>query len=172
MDGPLANDTITYTYDELGRVVNRAINGVATTQVHDALERVTSETNVLGTFTYGYVGATGRLQLVTYPNGQTSSYAYFDTLGDLRLQAIHHRKPDTSTLSKFDPSTLLGVALSLSKDDFAYDTVGNILTWQQQADSDAPTVWQYGFDRADQLTAAVHQTTGGTPAILKRYAYT
>src|SRR5450759_4305397 len=108
---------------------------------------------------YGYVGATGRLQLVTYPNGQTSSYAYFDTLGDLRLQAIHHRKPDTSTLSKFDPSTLLGVALSLSKDDFAYDTVGNILTWQQQADSDAPTVWQYGFDRADQLTAAVHQTT-------------
>src|SRR5450759_2981136 len=61
--------------------------------------------------------------------------------------------------SKFDPSTLLGVALSLSKDDYAYDTVGNILTWQQQADSDAPTVWQYGFDRADQLTAAVHQTT-------------
>jgi len=172
VDGPLANDTITYTYGELGRVVNRAINGVATTQVYDALEWVTSETNVLGTFTYGYVGATGRLQLVTYPNGQTSSYAYFDTLGDLRLQTIHHRKPDTSTLSKFDPSTLLGVALSLSKDDFAYDTVGNILTWQQQADSDAPTVWQYGYDRADQLTAAVHQAAGGTPAILKRYAYT
>jgi RHS repeat-associated protein len=159
VDGPLTNDTITYTYDELGRVVSRAINGAAntTTQVYDALGRVTSETNVLGTFAYAYVGVTGRLQLVTYPNGQTSSYAYFDTVGDLRLQTIHHRKPDTSTLSKFD---------------YTYDSVGNILTWQQQADSDAPTVWQYGYDRADQLTAAVHQTTGGTPAILKRYAYT
>jgi hypothetical protein len=117
----------------------------------------TTEVNVPGTFTYGYVGATGRLQLVTYPDGQTSSYAYFDTVGDLRLQTIHHRRPDNSTLSKFD---------------YTYDSVGNILTWQQQTDSDAPTVWQYGYDRADQLTAAVHQTTGETPAILKRYAYT
>jgi RHS repeat-associated protein len=48
----------------------------------------------------------------------------------------------------------------------------NIVTWQQQADSDAPTLWAYGYDRADQLTRAVHQTTGGTPSIIKRYAYT
>ena len=158
VDGPLTNDTIAYTYDELGRVVSRSNNGAAntTTQVYDALGRVTSETNVLGTFTYGYVGATGRLQLVTYPNGQTSSYAYFDTLGDLRLQTIHHRKPDASTLSKFD---------------YTYDAAGNILTWQQQADSNAPTLWRYGYDRADQLTAAIHQTTDATPAIIKRYAF-
>lgn len=116
MDGPLTDDTITYTYDELGRVVSRAINGAAntTTRVYDALGRVTSETNTLGTFTYAYVGATGRLQLVTYPNGQTSSYAYYDNLNDQRLQTIHHRKPDTTTLSKFD---------------YTYDVAGNILTW-------------------------------------------
>jgi YD repeat-containing protein len=29
VDGPLANDTITYTYDALGRVATRAVNGVA-----------------------------------------------------------------------------------------------------------------------------------------------
>jgi len=48
VDGPLVNDTITYTYDELGREVTRAINGAAnrTTQVYDALGRVTTETNV------------------------------------------------------------------------------------------------------------------------------
>jgi RHS repeat-associated protein len=158
VDGPLTNDTIAYSYDELGRVLSRSINGAAntTTQVYDALGRVATETNVLGTFTYTYVGATGRLQLVTYPNGQTSSYDYFDTLGDLRLQTIHHRKPDTSTLSKFD---------------YTYDAAGNILTWQQQADSAAPTIWRYGYDRGDQLTAAVHETTDPTPAIIKRYAY-
>ena len=33
VDGPLPNDTITYAYDELGRVVTRAINGVAATQI-------------------------------------------------------------------------------------------------------------------------------------------
>jgi RHS repeat-associated protein len=158
VDGPLTDDTIAYSYDELGRVFSRSINGAAntTTQVYDALGRVTTETNVLGTFTYAYVGATGRLQLVTYPNGQTSSYAYFDTLGDLRLQTIHHRKPDASTLSKFD---------------YTYDAAGNILTWQQQADSAAPTIWRYGYDRADQLTAAVHETADPTSAIIKRYAY-
>ena len=31
VDGPLSNDTITYDYDELGRVVTRAINGSANT---------------------------------------------------------------------------------------------------------------------------------------------
>lgn len=159
VDGPLPNDIITYTYDELGRVASRVINGPAntTTQVYDALGRVTTETNVLGTFTYGYVGATGRLEQVTYPNGQTSSYAYYDNLGDGRLQTIHHKRPGGATLSKFD---------------YTYDVVGNILTWRQQADSDAPTLWTYGYDAADQLASALHQTTGGTPSILKRYAYT
>ncbi len=99
---------------------------------------------MLGTFTYGYVGATGRLASVTYPNGQTSSYAYYDNVGDLRLQTIHHQRPGGATLSRFD---------------YTYDVVGNILTWQQQADSAAPTVWRYGYDAADQLTSAVHQTT-------------
>ncbi len=31
VDGPLTNDIISYTYDALGRVVTRAINGTANT---------------------------------------------------------------------------------------------------------------------------------------------
>ena len=156
VDGPLTNDTITYQYDELGRVVSRAINAVAATQAYDALGRVTTETNVLGTFGYGYDGVTARLASVTYPNGQASRYTYLDTAGDRRLQTIHHLKPDSSTLSKFD---------------YTYDEVGNILTWQQQAESAPPTVYQFGYDAADQLTAATKQTTDPTPTVLKRYAY-
>ena len=139
MDGPLTDDTITYTYDELGRVTSRAINGVAASQAYDPLGRVTTETNVLGTFTYGYDGVTSRLATVSYPNGQTSAYRYFDNLGDRRLQTIHHQYPDGSTLSRFD---------------YTYDAVGNIRTWRQQADATA-VVWDYGYDAADQLTGAV-----------------
>jgi len=41
--GPLANSTISYSYDQLGRVVNRSINGAANSMsiVYDALGRVT-----------------------------------------------------------------------------------------------------------------------------------
>jgi hypothetical protein len=50
---------------------------------YDALGRLTSETNVLGPL-YPCLRRRHRLQLVTYPTGQTSSYAYYDSLGDER----------------------------------------------------------------------------------------
>jgi RHS repeat-associated protein len=156
VDGPLTNDTITYQYDELGRVVSRAINGVAATEAYDALGRMTTQTNVLGTFGYGYDGVTARLASVAYPNGQTSSYSYLGNVGDRLLQTIQHQKSDSSTLSKFD---------------YTYDALGHILTWQQQADSVAPTVYKFGYDPSDELTAATNQTTGPTPMILNRYMY-
>jgi YD repeat-containing protein len=72
-DGPLPTDTVTYSHDQLGRVTTRAINGSANTvTAFDSLGRVTSETNVLGTFTYTYDGPTGRVATVAYPNQQTS----------------------------------------------------------------------------------------------------
>jgi len=55
VDGPLTDDTIAYTYDELGRVLSRAINGVAASQAYDALGQVTSRTDAVGrqtTYTY------------------------------------------------------------------------------------------------------------------------
>jgi YD repeat-containing protein len=157
IDGPLTNDTIAYTYDELGRVVQRTINGTAN-QVDwtfDALGRVTSEENLLGEFTYTYHGVTNRLNTVTYPNNQTSTYSYLDDEHDHRLQTIHHKYPNTSTLSKFD---------------YTYDAVGNILTWRQQADS-AAVLWKYGYDQADQLTVAVKHATDTPQTVIQRYAY-
>jgi RHS repeat-associated protein len=157
VDGPLANDVIAYSYDPLGRVTTRTINGAANsvTSAFDALGRVTSEANVLGAFTYGYDGVTSRVASVAYPNGQTSAYSYLPNSGDHRLLTIHHRYPSQATLSKFD---------------YTYDTVGNITTWRQQAESTA-TVWAYGYDGADQLTRADQWSTAAMPAIVKRYAY-
>jgi YD repeat-containing protein len=52
--------TITYAYDELGRPVHRAINGVDSAMTFDAAGRRTGVTNALGTFAYGYDGSTAR----------------------------------------------------------------------------------------------------------------
>jgi RHS repeat-associated protein len=154
--GPLSNSTIAYSYDELGRLSGRSINSVAATSVYDELGRVTSVTNALGSFTYGYVNQTSRLQSVTYPNGQTGGYSYFPNSGDHRLQEILNQKTGSVTISKFD---------------YTYDPVGNIQTWTQQTDSNQPNAYDLLYDATDQLTNATWRTTDTVPAILKRYGY-
>jgi RHS repeat-associated protein len=156
VDGPLSNDTVSYAYDELGRVVSRSINGVTATWTYDALGRVSGDTNPLGSFTYGYDGTTGRLLSMTYPNGQSTNYAYYPNSGDHRLQEIHHRRSGGATLSKFN---------------YSYDVVGNIKVWTQQTDSNPAKAYDLGYDAADDLTAATWRTIDPTPVILKRHVY-
>jgi RHS repeat-associated protein len=156
VDGPYTNDTLGYGYDELGRVVSRTLNGVTSTWSYDALGRLSSQGDPIGTFAYTYVGTTGRLQALTYPNGQVSSYTYLPNSGDQRLQEIHHKTSASGT--------------TLSKFTYAYDAVGNIKTWTQQYGATA-NAYDLGYDAVDQLTAATHRTTDPTPSVLKRYAY-
>jgi RHS repeat-associated protein len=156
VDGPLANDTISYTYDELGRVQTRTLSGVTDTWNYDALGRLQTEVDPIGTFTFGYDGATARLQQLAYPNGQTSTYSYFGNTGDRRLQDIHHQTGSGGTLSRFT---------------YAYDGVGNITTWTQQYGTDIKA-YDLTYDAADQLTGAAYRTTDATPTIVKRYGYT
>jgi YD repeat-containing protein len=153
VDGPLADDPITYGYDALGRVVSRTLNAVTSTWTYDALGRLASQEDPIGTFAYAYDGATSRLASLTYPNGQTSTYVYFPNAGDARLQEIHHRTPGGATLSRFA---------------YTYDAVGNISTWTQQHEQ-TTRAYDFAYDATDQLTGAVYRTTDPTPTILKRY---
>jgi RHS repeat-associated protein len=148
IDGPWVNDTIAYIYDELGRVTNRSINGVAQTSSYDAAGRVTNISNTLGTFTYAYDGATYRLASATHSAGLKSVFTYFPNNQDRRLQRITNLKPDGVT--------------PLSVFDYTYDADGRILSWKQQQDNDSAgaKTWSLGYDNADQLTSAL--ITGGT----------
>jgi RHS repeat-associated protein len=157
VDGPLSNDVITYSYDELGRMLSRAVNGVTLTYAYDLLGRIMSETNVLGGFNYQYDGVTNRVLALNYPNGQITTYAYYGNSGDHQLQEIHHKNVGGATISKFI---------------YSYDAVGSIKTWTQQTDTNAPKAYDLEYDWASRLRSATWRTTDPTPTILKRYVYT
>lgn len=154
-NGPLDNDLIEYSYDQLGRVSSRFINGVASSSVFDALGRITSASNALGTFGYYYVNQTNDLDSIIMANGQTTIFNYFDNIGDRRLKEIWNKKKGGATLSKFD---------------YEYDDEGQITKWTQQTANNTPKFYELGYDLSHQLTSATlkDQTTNG---VLKRYAY-
>jgi RHS repeat-associated protein len=158
IDGALANDTITFTYDQLGRVTARAVNGTANSETwtFDSLGRVGTNVNKLGTFANTYVGVTQRLSKMTYPGGASASYTYFPNSGDKRLQQIKNLNSKNALLSQFD---------------YTYDVEGEILTWTKNyAGLAAPQRFDFGYDTADRLTTAPLKNAT-TNALIKQYTY-
>ncbi len=141
VDGPWSNDTITYTYDKLGRPTNRSINGTAETAVFDAAGRPSSVTNPLGTFTYAYVPNTFRLASVSHSAGMSTVFSYLGNAQDRRLSRIRNLKPGGTT--------------PISTFDYTYDAEGRIQNWTQQNDTASAQTWELSYDSADQLAAAV-----------------
>jgi len=145
IDGPLPNDTITFTYDSLGRVESRAINGVGIRRSWDALGRMTQLTNVLGLFTYAWEGASFRLSTVNLPNGQQSLFTYFNNQKDQLLREITHLKPDATILSRFT---------------YDYNTLHQITNWTQLQDG-ITRLWTPGYDATERLTAVAETGASG-----------
>jgi RHS repeat-associated protein len=155
VDGPLANDTITFGYDELGRRVSTAINGVASMITYDAAGRIASATNALGAFTYGYDGSSGRLASLALPNGQTEERSYGSNLEDLTLQRITH-KVGATPVSEF----LYGRDIPANR----------IKIWSQQGGGQSPTLHSFVYDPADQLVSATLTNAGNLVGTFA-YAY-
>jgi len=158
LDGPLSDDTVTYQYDELSRVTNRAINSVAQKLTFDSLHRITNVNNALGSFTNVYVGATARISTNFYPNGQRTVFGYYANTNDQRLQTIQNLKGNGTNISKFD---------------YTYDAGdnGQISTWTQQADANTPNVLVTEYDPVDQLLGVTVRSNSVTGAILKQFVY-
>jgi YD repeat-containing protein len=115
IDAPLANDTITFSYDQLGRVTNRSVNGTANSEAwtFDSLGRVSTDVNKLGTFTNTYVGVTNRLSKIAYPGGASANFTYFPNAQNKRLQQIKNLNNNTNANKQL-----------ISQFDYTYDVEG------------------------------------------------
>ncbi len=161
--GPLANSTVAFTYDELGRTLSTSINGAANTMTarYDTLGRIDRTTSLLGTFDYAYVGVTGRLQRVDLPNGQKTFFEYHPNTaptgtgnGDQRLREIRNLTPSGATLSTHG---------------YTYDMNGLIQTWSQQIDASPAVTASFEYDNANQLVGALMPV--GYSSTLKSHRY-
>ncbi len=153
--GPLTNETVSYNYDQLGRVVQRSVDGVAAIWSFDAENRVTSETNALGNFSYAYDGASSRRLSQSFPNGLAASWSYGDNLHDLDLQQAAYAIGATPVCQ------------------FAYGrdiAAGRITNWVQQAGAQTPSIYNFGYDADDQLLSAT-VSSGGDQVNAYSYLY-
>ena len=143
VDGPLPNDTLAYSYDALGRNTGYAINGVGESRTFDAIGRLLTVTNPLGNFGYTFVGATGRMNAVTYPNGMTCGYNYFPLTGDFRLKDIIYTLSGSTQLSQYS---------------YQYNVVGDVTRWTQiSPQANLNRSWLCSYDAGDQLTSVASQ---------------
>jgi RHS repeat-associated protein len=158
IDAPLANDTITFNYDPLGRVTKRSINGLVNEDswTFDSLGRVSTEKNKLGTFTNSYVGVTNRLSKIAYPGAASANYIYFPNAQDKRLQQIKNLNNNNQLISQFD---------------YTYYVEGQVRTWTQNNPSlSTPQYFDLAYDDADQLwTAPLKNVSTGT--VITQYTY-
>src|SRR5262249_795916 len=112
--------------------------------------------NKLGSFNYAYVGVTGRLQTLSYPNGVTANYVYFPNLQDKRLQQIKNQTSASVLLSQFD---------------YTYDYEGEIKTWKKNYPGLSSTQrYDLTYDNADQLTNAPLKNDS-TNGLVRQYIY-
>lgn len=159
VDGPLGNDTLTYGYDSLGRPASRALGtGNTSTLDFDALGRLQTLTNPLGSFAYNYVGATGRLDRLDLPGGLRTQLSYRPLSEDFRLEGISHQTSASAVLSAHT---------------YTQSVTGRITAWTQQLSGQPNREWSYGYDAVDQLngaTVATPSVVGSTPATA-RYHY-
>jgi RHS repeat-associated protein len=151
--GPLPNDTITYGYDELGRRVSTAINGVGAVKTYDAAGRVIGETNVLGSFSYAYDGSSVRVASKIFPNGQTASLSYGGNLQDNALQQITYQV-GAAPISQFTYGREL--------------PADRITAWSQKAGAQSADLHTLGYDAANQLLSDAVTNAG---ALVNAFAY-
>jgi RHS repeat-associated protein len=172
-------DTLTYTYDALGReltdvltntLFSPAVNVRSNAFSYDVLGRITSDAaNWLGVFNFTYAGASARLASIIYPVSQTTSFGYYDVQTDLRLKTMTNAYAGT-VLSSFDygynregrMTNQVGRisqppnAGRITTSQFGYDAVGQLAT---ASSNSSPSYFQYSYDLAGNRVTEQNDTS-------------
>jgi RHS repeat-associated protein len=114
-----AVDTITYSYDALGRVVDRGVNGVSQSVTFDPLGRPASMSNALDAFTYTYADETPRVTGVTSTHGPRLTLGYYDPSS----------APGQNELLQQMTYAIPGGGQTLSQFSYTYDADSDVKTY-------------------------------------------
>ena len=174
VDGPLTDDTFTYSYDSMGRVNGRSLGGAGTTntasfEFNDPLGRLTKVTSPLGQFVPSYEGVTGRVSAVQSNVGLKTIYSW-EASGDRRLTGIRYEDGSAAALAQFG----YGYLLPNSQNDPTAQ-IRQWTQWQRNLGGTPATQgrrWDLRYDAVDQLTeAAKVNTSNGTLQSSLGYGY-
>ncbi|MEO6907155.1 MAG: hypothetical protein ABI210_04620, partial [Abditibacteriaceae bacterium] len=152
VDGPWANDALSYAHDSLGRETGVGVNGTTVaTYGYDDLSRLSGLNSIAGNFTYNYVGDSGLMNEIDLPNGAKSTFTY-DPLE--RLTQVQSMTSGSANIAKF--------AYTLDNRD--------IRTAEDKTWGTAPTRHvNYGYDTVNQLTSALSTET--PPVVNQSWTY-
>lgn len=170
VDGPLANDTVAYTYDAVSRITGKSVNGVARSMIIDEAGRISSLTNSLGTITMGYTGLVSQLTSETLPNGQVNARQYAAAPAPPRIQSLTHRKGSNQLISSFDytydaNSRITGLTRQFDagaplSDTATHDALSRLASYQKALAGGGSQTFGYGYDEADnRITETIDGVT-------------
>ena len=165
--GRVAGDSMTYAYDQLGRLATRTFAGETTTvSGYDALGRVMGTTNPLGAFVPTYEGLSGRVDFVQHSVGSVPGLKVdfaWEAAGERRLTGIANTwGSGNAAVSGFGYGYLINPTTN--------DPTGQIRQWSQTNSGLAgERTMSLGYDEVDQLKEAVRKEQDGT--VLNTWAY-
>ena len=133
MDGPWANDTVSYTYDEDGWRSSMKIGDNFTVSYNRNQQgKTTSVESPAGEFDYSYAPS-GELSALDMPNGTQTRYK----IADGQLLGIENLAEDDKVLSRYN---------------YTLDAAQLRTAVTQQMLGATPTTTQFGYDANEQLT--------------------
>lgn len=144
LNAPAGTPSVTYAYDNLGRMTSASIPGQSITQVWDALGRLTAETGPLGTMSYQYDLA-GRRTRQTWPDAFFVTNSW-NLAGD--MTAIHQA----------GTTQIIG---------YSYDNLGR----RAGITRGNGVTSTYGYDGASRLTSLSHDVGGTAADVTFGYTY-
>lgn len=152
-----AVDVIAYTYDALGRVTGRSINGSTQGVALDALGRPTEVANALDTFKYAYADETSRPTAVASLAGPQLALSYFDP-------ATH---PEANALVQQMTFSVPGGNTLLSQFGYTYYPDGSVKTFTEtRPGPTSPLAMQAAAGTVRPPRAAAPRSTAAAGALV------